>query len=333
MAFLGSAGAAGLVIYLFIVLVDPFGALPVAWPFDRGPVDSNARYAFPSLARSQAFDSALFGTSTSRLLRPVSLDAAFGGRFANLAMNSATAYEQTRLLQVFLSAHPHPRTVAIGLDSEWCVSAGGYRKFGFDQPLPEWLYTGGRWAGYAHLFNLYALQRAAQAFSEWTGLKQRVYGRDGYTRFVPDESRYDPVKVAASLANAGPWAPPEALGPDPARWAMPGVDLLGSDLAAIPADTRKLLFFLPYHRSLLPVQPGPGYDFLAECKRRVASLADATAHTAALDFMIPSPITTQADNYWDPHHYRVGIAERIVADLAAGTSGATSPDYAILGGK
>lgn len=327
--FLATAAIAGAAIYAFIVLVDPFDALPVSWPFDRGPVDGNARYAFPALARDRSFDSALFGTSTSRLLRPAALDAALGGRFANLAMNSATAYEQTRLLRVFLDAHPHPRTVAIGLDSEWCVSAGGAHAFGFDRPLPEWLYTGGRWAGYGNLFNLYALERAGQAFAEWTGLKPRRYGRDGYTRFVPEDSRYNPVRVAAAFAGAGPWTPPEPLGPDPTAWSMPGMDLLRADLAAIPEGTAKLLFFVPYYRVLLPMAAGPAHDLLAECKRRVTAMAAVTPGVVAVDFMRPSPVTLDADNYWDPHHYRVAISERVVGDLAAAIKGALSPDYAV----
>jgi hypothetical protein len=88
---IGTAALAVVIVYGFVVLVDPFDALPLSPPADRVPVASNARFAFPALARSARFDSALFGTSTSRLLRPVTLDPLFGARFANLAMNDATA--------------------------------------------------------------------------------------------------------------------------------------------------------------------------------------------------------------------------------------------------
>ncbi|MCC7282510.1 MAG: hypothetical protein IT556_09020, partial [Acetobacteraceae bacterium] len=54
------------------------------------------------LARSARFDSAILGTSTSRMLRPAVLDPLFGARFANLSMNDATAWEQYRLGLVFL---------------------------------------------------------------------------------------------------------------------------------------------------------------------------------------------------------------------------------------
>ena len=46
-----------------------------------------------------------------------------------------------------------------------------------------------------------------------------------------------------------------------------------------------------------------------------------------VDFMLPSPITDDDDNYWDALHYRVGIADRIVHDLAAADRGEASADY------
>jgi hypothetical protein len=46
--------------------------------------------------------------------------------------------------------------------------------------------------------------------------------------------------------------------------------------------------------------------------------------------MIPSPITADDDNYWDPRHYRVGIADRIAGDLAAAAHGQDSADYRVL---
>src|SRR5208282_1099994 len=94
---LGLALALGAAIYAFVFILDPFDTLALSPPFDRSPVTTNARYAFPALARMSAFDSVILGTSTSRALRPAELDPLFGARFANLAMNSATAYEQWRL--------------------------------------------------------------------------------------------------------------------------------------------------------------------------------------------------------------------------------------------
>ena len=82
-------------LYALVVAVDPWGSLPVSLPLPRVPISGNARFSFPALARSPAFDAAIFGTSTARLLQPAQLDPLFGARFVNLAMNSATAWEQT----------------------------------------------------------------------------------------------------------------------------------------------------------------------------------------------------------------------------------------------
>ena len=133
----GTAALVALVVYAFVVLVDPFDTLPLSPPADRVPVATNARFSFPALARSAKFDSAIFGTSTSRLLRPVVLNAEFGARFANLAMNDATIYEQSRMFTVFALAHPVARVVMIGIDVRTCVTGNTFQQF-TPRPFPEW---------------------------------------------------------------------------------------------------------------------------------------------------------------------------------------------------
>jgi hypothetical protein len=326
---LGVGGGGALVIWLFIMLVDPFGSLPISLPFDRGPVDSNARYAFPMLARDPQFDSAVLGTSTSRLFRPALLNPMLDAHFANLAMNSATAYEQSRIFEVFLEHHPAPRAVMIGLDVQWCVAAESFQKF-TDREFPEWLYTGSRWAGYREMADLYSIEKAGQAFAEWTGLKRRVYGRDGYTSFVPDESRWNAARVAELMRGAMPYSPPDDLTGDPKSWPLPGVDLLKRVLAPLPPQTLKLLVFIAPSRHLVPPPDTRSAAIFNECKRRIANLAATMPNAAVIDFLIPSPITDEDANYWDAWHVRAPIADRIVADIGAALHGASSPDYRVL---
>ncbi len=331
---LATAAVAGGVVWLFVMGVNPYANLPVSWPFfDRGPVDGNARYAFPALARDAQFDSALFGTSATRLIRPAALNPAFGARFANLSMNSATSYEQTRLLEVFLRHHPEPRVVAIGLDVQWCRTPPVDNRFVYFSRFPDWLYDEswpGRWRDYLYMFDMYSVEKAGQAFGQWTGLQRRVYGRDGYTRFVPPDEQYDSTRALTHLQGTEPWDLPRDSSQPPETWKMPPIDRLRFVLQAIPPATLKLLFFVPYNHRFIATRPGPALAMQTECKRRVAALAAVTPNTAAIDFMIPSPITLADDNYWDPHHYRVGIAERIVADLASGLRGQASDDYRLL---
>jgi hypothetical protein len=285
-------------------------------------------YAFPALARDPAFDSAVFGTSTSRLLRPAALDKLFGARFANLSMNAATAYEQSELMGVFIRAHPHPRAVLVGLDVEWCPTGDSLRRF-TERAFPAWLYREDRWAAYGHMFDLYAAQKAVQAFAEFSGLKPRVYGLDGYTRFTPPDAEYDAARAAAHLREWGTFVPAGQRDGPPASWRFPALELLRERLEALPPETEKILFFVPYSRAVLPkAGEAQVQEVWDECKRRAAGLAAGLTNATAADFMFASPITSVDTNYWDGLHYREAVADRIARDLAGAARGEPARDGA-----
>jgi hypothetical protein len=325
----GTAVLAAAVTYAFVVLVDPFDTLPLSPPADRAPVATNARFSFPALARSEKFDSVVIGTSTSRLLRPAVLNAEFGARFANLAMNDATGHEQSRMLSVFARAHPAARVVLAGLDVRRCYTGDKYELLTL-RPFPEWMYDSNPWRGYGEMFNLFAVQEAGQQFGILIGIKRRRYGRDGYTSFVPPDSQYDPARAAMHLRAAEPEIPPGERTGAPTTWRYPAIDQLGSDLVSLADSTRKILFFVPYNHVLMSAPGSPGAVAWNECKRRVARLVAQVPNTLAVDFMLPSPITDADDNYWDALHYRVAIADRLARDLAAADRGETSADYRVL---
>jgi len=89
---LGASSVLAMLLYAFILLLDPYEVVPFAPSLARAPVSTNQRFSYPALARDASFDSAVIGTSTMRLLDPEYLDALTGARFVNLAMNSATAH-------------------------------------------------------------------------------------------------------------------------------------------------------------------------------------------------------------------------------------------------
>jgi hypothetical protein len=327
--FLAAALGAIAVIYAFVAIVDPFNILPLSPDFNRPPVSTNARFAFPALARSPEFDSALFGTSTSRLLRPAVLNQIFDAKFVNLAMNDSTAYEQTRILQVFARAHPAAKVIAIGLDIRWCETGDAVAKL-TPRAFPEWMYEENLWQGYRELLNLYTIEAAGQMFGTLTGLKRERYGRDGYTSFVPPDSQYDRAKVAANMAKSGVTIPGGAHTGSPSTWRFPTHEWLQANLDLFPDTTKKILFFVPYNHHIQTAPGGDGADIWAECKRRVAAMAAARPNTLAVDFLMDSPITADDDNYWDALHYRTGIADRLARDLAAAWRGKISADFVVL---
>jgi hypothetical protein len=320
---LGFALTLLVVAYGFIALVDPWGMLPLSLPLPRETVTTNQRFSYPMVARNPRYDSVVIGTSTARLLRPPVLDEAFGGRFANLSMNSGTAWEQSEILALFTRARAAPRTVIIGLDMVWCES-GPLRRL-TPRPFPDWMYGANLWRGYAEILNPFAAEEAGKQALSMLGLARPRYGRDGWADFLPDDRMYDAPRAAAGLV------PPPPEGPPPGgAFEFPQLALLAERLAALPASTRVLLFLVPYHVSL---QPRPGTVEAARwaaCREGLVAAARARPGTVLADFMIPSAITREDTNYWDPQHYRIGIADRLARDLAAAAAGREKPDFVLL---
>jgi hypothetical protein len=321
-------------IYGFIVILDPFDTLVLSPPFDRSPIASNQRYAFPALARKVAFDSIILGTSTSRSLEPAELDPLFDAHFVNLAMNSATAYEQWRLGTLFARHHPGAKVALIGLDIVWCRAGDTLEKY-TERAFPEWMYDDNPWNDYLEHFNLYALEQASIELAVLLGLEPRRYGRDGYTPFLPDERDYDLARARTHLYPGG--APlPAAIDPPIVLSAaernalnFPALPLLRDLLAALPTATQKILYFAPYHVSAQPAPGSRGAAVWAACKDRVAALAANVARARVVDFMVASRITANDENYWDRLHYRVGVAHWLAASLRAAADGKAGAGFTV----
>ncbi|HJE22277.1 MAG TPA: hypothetical protein K8W01_01270 [Methylorubrum populi] len=325
--FLAVAALAGLACIGFVAALDPYGVRAAPGRAQGPLMDGNQRFMYPQVARSGAYDGAVFGTSTARLLDPADLARAFGGRFANLSMNAATPYEQTELARLYLR-HNRPRVLLFGLDTTWCEPDADERRLTF-RAFPAWLYRPGMPWGALRQVNWQSLGTAFEALMFRFGLRPARLGADGYAVFTPPEAAYDAARAAAHIRSAqATQAAAEAepgYRPTPPDAPMPALAWLDALLAEAPPDTLKLVAFTPVHVSQQGAPGSPTAEREAVCKARVASLGRKRGATV-VDFRIPSPITAQAANYWDPLHYRMPVAGRIVAGLkAAQESGRDDP--------
>lgn len=321
---LGTAAGLAAVLFAAVAIIDPYDTLWFSPPFDRAPVTTNQRFSYPAIARKARFDSVVIGSSTSRLLRPAKLDEVFGGQFANLAMNSGTAYEQSRILELFARHHPDARTAIFGIDNVWCQTGQNFAKF-TSRPFPPWLYDEDPWNDLIHLFNLPSLEEAGRQAAFLLGLRPKKYGRNGYANFLPPIAEYDLARARQNIyGEAGPRrsvpvSPPVVIGAaERAAWRFPVHRLLRDMLAALPEATRKIVIFVPYHAINQPVPGSRNAAFWRECKRRIAKVADDFANTSVLDFMIRSGITRRDENYWDYLHTTVEVGDRVSELIAQG---------------
>jgi hypothetical protein len=320
------------IIWLIILLLDPYGVSPIRLPIARPIMDINQRFMYPQIVRSKAFDSVVIGTSTSRLLDPQQLDKAFGGRFANLAMNAATAWEQTELAKLYLRYQPTPKTLIIGLDQMWCVDEKSLVKITF-RGFPAWMYDENPWNDLPELLSTKTLEITGRLVGFHLGLIPERIRRDGYEVFTPPENTYDPERARFHIwkgfrePNVASVTPPVVLKQDDAdKLQFPALVWLEELVKMSPPSTMRMFAFMPLH---IAAQPVPGSLAAAQievCKDRISGIARKHS-VKVVDFSIPSEITTNDANYWDPLHYRLPIAGRIVDGLkSAADTGSGAPD-------
>jgi hypothetical protein len=335
--FVGALAA----VYVFILVVDPYGVVPFSPSFDR-PVMSSQRQMYPHILRSGRYDSVVVGTSTSRLLDPVALARILGGRFASLAMPSATAWEQVRVIDYFRRTVAAPKAVVIGLDHEWCSrDSVAFRQDANarEKDFPAWAYDDNRWNDLLYLLNNPTLEVAGRTIGRILGRVPEKLRDDGFEVFVPPESAYDLARAHDKIWGPDGLRVPGAS-PPPAQFSaaereamnIEALPWLDESLAAFPGETKKVLLFPPVHARLLPTPGSPGEAWYAECKNRVAAIARRRGATL-VDWRFVSPLTTEDSHFWDPLHYRLPIAYGLIDDLAhVVNEGRESPDgsYRIL---
>jgi len=311
-------------VYGFIVLMDPYGINPYALPIQRAIVSISQRYMYPQLIRSHQFDSFVIGTSTSRLLDPRILNQTFHARFVNLGMDSMTAWEQSTVMDYFVRKVGAPKVLLVGLDGVWCDSDAASHRITF-RGFPGWLYEDTAAPAFAYLLNYGTLEIAGRLVGYQLGLYPERIRNDGFEVFVPPEDTYDPERARRNI-NRRPMPVDRRESPPP-HFSFPALPWLDAALAKMPHSI-KILTYMPVH---VAAQPAPGSrqeQAEIECKRQIAAIA-AHRHAVVIDWRIASPITEDDANYWDAVHYRLPLAQRIARETAAAVlNGSPAPDGA-----
>lgn len=305
---------------LLIWIANPYGNLASS-PLTHVLMDDNQRYQYPAVIRSNRYDSLVIGTSTARLLEPARLERHFGGRFANLALNSGTAWEQWQVARLFQRTVARPVNLIVGLDHIWCRADADRERITF-RGFPEWLFDDNRWNDAAYMLNVRSVEIAGRRIGHAVGLVRERWPHNGYEVFTPPEERYDLGKAQGYIwggrrRQIEPQVPPNAAtAQEHKQLSFPALTWLDDILSARPAFQRVVFILTPVH---IAAQPQPGsreaYEE-TECKARMTALAKRHA-IPLVDFRIASAITTRDDHYWDALHYRQPIAARIVDGIAA----------------
>ncbi len=318
-----------------IFTANPYGNLRLS-PMRHVLMDDNQRFQYPAVIRSSRYDSLVIGTSTSRLLKPSELEQLFGGRFANLALNSGMPWEQWQIARLFAREVAKPRTIVIGLDHVWCAYDADTRRI-TSRGFPEWMFDADPWNDPLYMLNVRALEISGRRIWHALGRVKERWPHDGYEVFVPPERDYD-LKRARAYIHAAVEAPEVAERAVPPElrppYGFPALEWL-EDILASRRFERVVLLLTPIHVAAMPRAGGRAHAREQACRSAMAAIARRHG-TLIADFRIPSPITREDSHYWDPLHYRVPIATRIVDGLGkAIATSADDPggDWRVLGRK
>ena len=321
--FISAFGAGFGASVLFILLLDPYGNSLLGLPFREPILEINQRYVYPQIVRRGPYDSFVIGTSTSRLLEPQRLNTALGGNFANLAMDDARAWEQTQMMKLILRDAGPPERLLIGLDSVWCREDADTHLTSKRREFPAWLYDANRFNDFLYMLNVSTLELAYKKLRYQFGRNVERYEANGYKDFTQGEAYYDfkraKRRIQARSKNARLPTDAAFAAIPGQHWRLPALAWLNEILAEVDGKSRVYLIFMPVHVAAQPIRGTQDAAREDECKRRIQEFA-SRYDALYVDYRVPSSITTNDQNYWDPLHWRIHVGHQLVDELGAKVS-------------
>lgn len=341
--FLGVTIGLLLLTFAGLVILDPYDSLSFSPSFERGLMAKNQRMVYPTVARSQEFNSLIIGTSTIRMLKPEEMDGLFNVRFANLGMNDATAYEQVRLIQLFQEHHRNMKYLVLGVDFVWCNETAEVRRLTYRQ-FPERFFDANPWNDIFELLNLTAIKTAFRQIEYKLGVRLPKYQKDGYGHmsFAVSPDEYDLKKARRHIY--GQETPKDLSGfhklssdghsfdLERKTWVYGAHDMLFKLINELLEETQLILVFVPYHLYGQGEVNSRKRTVYLECKDRLKAQLKKRKKTTILDFMIPSYITMRDTNYTDAMHYNLDVGQKLTGLIGRGAKGQVAPheEYEIL---
>jgi len=303
--------------FLLILAIDPFDRGTGLALLPAGIVDESPRTANVSRGRDSRFNAAIFGNSHIQLLDPARLSRLTGLSFVQLSTPGTGPREQAALLGWFIRHHTDSGALVIGVDEQWC---GQDATLPLSNPFPFWLY-GGETQYLANVLGSRSVAFAWRRIRLATGMAERT-DPAGYWNYELGRiwAFQPPVDNRAAVD----------LSPRPAAKALPfpALDHIDAALGVIGTRTRVIFVMPPRHYQSLPVAHSPAADQLAACKYDLQQRA-SERRGALLDFLLDSPLTRKAENFWDHDHMRMNVAQMIeqrIGEQLQGFSGTENRD-------
>ena len=306
--YVASFVGALVLVFAFILLVDPYDSGRFPSIGIAGISDATQRTENVSLGRSARFDAAIFGNSHGQLIDPERLSQLTGLSVVQLAIPGANPPEQISVLHWFIRHHGRIGGLVLAVDPRWCGDDPQPWKW-----FPFWLYGDSDLAYLANMLSTRSIDAAARRIKNAFGLvhPSDPRGYDDYERGVTAGYHFD-------FPPAVPPPPAAAVAAAAAAYAdrrFPAIDWLAGELKAVAADTPTVILFPPQYASTFPASADAA-GLLRACKARVAGLVAGSPRRGFLDFLVESEITRTRANFLDEEHYRAPVAREVEHAIA-----------------
>jgi hypothetical protein len=303
LTFLGVFGGGVGLLYLALLVIDPYDTGRFPTFMRTGVVDEGQRTSNASHGRDPRFTAAVIGNSRGQMLDPAKLSASTGMDFVQLTTPASGPVEQMTMLRYFMAYHRKIDAIILTVDERWC---GHDQSLPIILPFPFWLYRGN--AEYlAHFFGTRALTFAARRIKMELGIVPADDAR-GYQDYETGHYRN---------FNPGPLHRVEPPAVPPLDTPFTGFELLDRVLAKLPATTHVVFLMSPVYQVFLDRELDPQIIAdLPRCKAEVAARAEARPNTSFLDYFQESAISHDAENFMDTQHFRLNIARLLEARIA-----------------
>jgi len=304
--FFGALGA----LLLAILYIDPYDSGRFPSLGVQGTSLFFQRYANVGLARSARFDSAIFGNSHAQLIDPQRLSAATGMKFVQLATPGANPPELLVTMRWFIRHHTEISALVLGFDERWCTTD---RVIATRTPFPFWLYGDSNLVYIANMLSTRTLRDSVDRVMFALG-RRPVPRQDGYDDYEIGRTRnFHPAQTFPPRREQPGPALAELAATAPAR-SFPAIDMLDDVLRDLPEVAKVVVVLPPQYASRVADDDGSLEQGINACKLEL--WRRTRPRGAFLDFLVQSPITRDADNFWDEEHYTSKVARTVEARLA-----------------
>ena len=294
-----------------LLALDPYDTGRFALLSDHGVPQFGQRLIAASLGRRASFDTAILGNSTAQLLDPARIGAASDRAVVSLTVPGTGPREQLAVADWFLRHHPGAATrgLVFGIDGRWCRGDG---RLELTNPFPFWLYSESAIDYALNMMRLKSVEAVARKVKLLLGREPPV-SSDGYSNYETGRA-WDAAAARQRLAEQAMDGTPAD---ETAGTHFAAVTLFRRFLARVPETAAVVLVFPPRYHTAVPASGSAAAGQQEACRRAFDALATARPRTRLLDFLLRPVMGDEAEEFWDPLHYRAPLARRIEAAVAA----------------